>query len=90
MWPIILYTVQHSTQFHYQTVPDFKILSQAVPEKTLTEKMLTDSYTNIVKRQNQYTPLYVSFVRGYNDAAVADVAAVAVVNNAVVAVINVV
>ena len=29
---IILYTVQHSTQYDYQTAPNFKILSQVVPE----------------------------------------------------------
>ena len=46
----------HSATYHYQTVKNFKILSLVVPENTLTEKMLTDRYTNIVKRQKQYTP----------------------------------
>ena len=55
----------------------------------LDGKKLTDGYTNIVTEnaKNNIPPLY--FVcRGYNGAAVANVAAV--VNNAVVAVINVV
>ena len=50
----------HSATYHYHIVPHFKILSQVESEKTLTEKMLTDIYTNIVKRQKQYPPpLYI-------------------------------
>ena len=34
-------------------VTHFKILSQAVPEKTLTEKKLTDRHTNIVTERTE-------------------------------------
>ena len=67
-------------------VPNFKTLSQVVPEKSLIEKKVNRQNCDI-KDKNKFTPIY--FVcRVYNDAAVANVAAVAVVNNAVVAVFN--
>ena len=62
-------------------MPDFKYLSQVVLEKSLMEKVNRQVY-------KQYTPIYLA-CWGYNDAAVANVAAVAVFNNVVVAVINV-
>ena len=70
--------------------PNFKTLSQVVPEKSLTEKKLADTYTNIVTEKAKTIYPLILRCRVYNDAAVANVAAVAVVNNAVVAVINVV
>ena len=37
-------------------VPNFKILSQVVSEKSLTEKKFTDKQTSVRKRQKLYTP----------------------------------
>ena len=37
-------------------VPNFKILGQAVPEKSLTKKKLTDRQTSLQKKQKLYTP----------------------------------
>ena len=69
-------SVKHSTTLSLQNfVPNFKILRQVVPEKSLTEKNNRQIYTHCDRK---------GFVcRGYNDAAVANFAAVAVVNNKV-------
>ena len=49
-------------------LPNFKILSQEVPEKTLMEKKFTDKHTDklpsLLKRQKLYTPIYFVY-RGY-------------------------
>ena len=50
-------------------VLNFKILSQVVPEKSLTEKSLqTDKQTNILtsllKKQKLYIPLYTTYTVG--------------------------
>ena len=46
-------------------VPNFKILSQVVPEKSLTEKKLTDRYTNIFFRKGKNNiPLNTSYAGG--------------------------
>ena len=59
-------------------VPNIKLLSQVVSEKSLTEK-ITDRYTNFeTEKAKPKYPLYISY-----DAAIANVAAVAVVNNAI-------
>ena len=43
-------------------VPNFKTLSQVVPEKALTEIKLTDRYTNIVtEKAKTIYPLYTSY-----------------------------
>ena len=46
-------------------VPNFKILGQAVPEKSLTQKMLTDRQP-YWKGKNYIPPIYFVY-RGYND-----------------------
>ena len=80
----------HRTPLLPNFVQNFKTLSQVVPEKSLTEKVNRQKYKHCDRKiKNNIPPMY--FVcRVYNDAAVANVAAVAGVNNAVVAVINVV
>ena len=80
------------TQFNLSLsnfVPNYKILSQVVSEKSLIEKKTTDRYTNIVTEKAKTIYPYILLMPGYNDAAVAKVAAVAVVNNDEVAVVNV-
>ena len=71
-------------------VPNFKTLSQVVPEKSSTEKVNSQINKHCDRKgKNNLPPIY--FVcRVNNDAAVANVAAVVVVNNVVVAVISVV
>ena len=65
---------------------NFKTLSQILDGKKVNRQIYKHSARN---GKNNIPPIY--FVcRGYNEAAVANVAAVAIVNNAVVAAINVV
>ena len=46
-------------------VPNFKILSQVVSEKSLTEKKLTDTQTNIrTEKAKTIYPLYTSIAGG--------------------------
>ena len=46
-------------------VPNFKILSQVVPEKSLTEKKFTDTQTNIrTEKAKTIYPLYTSYTGG--------------------------
>ena len=46
-------------------VPDFKILSQVVSEKSLTEKKFTDRHTNIrTEKAKTIYPLYTSYTGG--------------------------
>ena len=46
-------------------VPNFKILSQVVSEKSLTEKKLTDTQTNILtEKAKTIYPLYTSYTGG--------------------------
>ena len=61
MWLVLLcYTIHSSRSF----VPNFRILTQVVGEKSLTEKNLTDrqtdrqtdNQTQLQKRQKLYTP----------------------------------
>ena len=47
-------------------VPNFKILSQVVSKKSLTEKKFTDKQTSVQKRQKLYTPIYFIY-RGYRN-----------------------
>ena len=53
-------------------VPNFKILSQVVAEKSLTEKKFTDRQTNTQilgqKRQNYIPPIYFVY-RGFNESS---------------------
>ena len=72
--------------------PNFKILSQLFIEISLPEKVniqIQCKQTLLQNRQNNL-PHIICMHAGYNEAAVANVAAVAVVDNAVIAVINVV
>ena len=47
------------------SVPNFKILSQVVSEKSLTEKKFTDKQTNIVtEKAKTIYPLYTSYAGG--------------------------
>ena len=69
MWLFFYYTVQSSLPTF---VPNFRALSQAVAEKSLTEKKVyrqTDRQTNIITEKAKTTcfyPLYTSY-RGYNN-----------------------
>ena len=46
-------------------VPNFKILSQVVSEKSLTEKKFTDTQTNILtEKAKTIYPLYTSYAGG--------------------------
>ena len=48
-------------------VPNFKILSQVVSEKSLTEKKFTDRQTNILtEKAKTIYPLYTSYTGGIN------------------------
>ena len=55
MWLFLLHDTTNHLQALYQ---NFRILTQVVAEKSLTEKSLqTDKHTNIItKRQKLYTP----------------------------------
>ena len=49
------------------SVPNIKILGQAVSEKSLTEKKFTDKQTNIVtEKAKTIYPLYTSYAGGIN------------------------
>ena len=54
-------------------VPNFIILCQAVPEKSLTEKKFTHTHartqTSLQKRQKLYTPYILRICRGYKNLA---------------------
>ena len=62
MWLILSYTVQLVAPMF---VPNFKILSQVVSEKSLTEKSLTNTHTQTEKAKTIY-PLYTSYAGGIN------------------------
>ena len=48
-------------------VPNFKILSQVVSEKSLTEKKFTDTQANIrTEKAKTIYPLYTSYAGGIN------------------------
>ena len=70
-------------------VPYFRTLSQIVPEKSLTEKVNGQIYKHCDRKDKNNIPPIYFICRGYNDAAAANVASVAVVNSAVVTVSNV-
>ena len=57
----------HNTTHHYQAfVPNFRILTQVVAEKSLTEKKFTNRQTNIItEKAKTIYPLYTSY-RRYN------------------------
>ena len=60
-------------------VPNFIILCQAVPEKSLTEKKFTHTHTHArtqtssQKRQKLYTPYILRICRGYNEVVDTDI-----------------
>ena len=63
MWLILYYNLSY-----LMFVPNFKILGQAVPEKSLTKKKLTDRQTDrhtYRKSKNYIPPIYFVY-RGYN------------------------